>query len=302
MLNEGDRIYSGLPADLRQMLGNVPNRGENLNLWIFGASRRLHPHCKPEEVLDLLRKATAGRPIKPGEIERAVRRSAPGFIEFLNETGGAARPAWPRVNDSLRAQLTNEGYLLRDVIDASPTDCSDGELDPEAVLDHLYPDSPLLCCGWSLSECVTGKREDWRGQMHEMQFIVPNPMIAETGLTQEGTESPRSLNNTGPRRYLIIEQDQGSKDEQAGVLVHLSTLGPMVMIVDSGNKSIHGWFACGKRDEAELLKFMQYAVSLGADRATWTRCQFVRMPGGVRQNGQRQNVLFFNPEVLEGNI
>ena len=40
------------------------------------------------------------------------------------------------------------------------------------------------------------------------------------------------------------------------------------------------------------------AVSLGADRATWTRSQFVRMPDGTRDNGNRQAVYFFNPEVL----
>ena len=44
---------------------------------------------------------------------------------------------------------------------------------------------------------------------------------------------------------------------------------------------------------------MRYAVSLGADRATWTRSQFVRMPDGTRDNGKRQTVYFFNPEVLK---
>jgi hypothetical protein len=44
---------------------------------------------------------------------------------------------------------------------------------------------------------------------------------------------------------------------------------------------------------------MQYAVSLGADRATWTRSQFVRMPDGARGNGERQTVFFFNPGVLK---
>ncbi len=45
---------------------------------------------------------------------------------------------------------------------------------------------------------------------------------------------------------------------------------------------------------------MRYAVSLGADPATWTRSQFVRLPGGVRDNGKRQPVLFFNRAALGG--
>jgi len=71
------------------------------------------------------------------------------------------------------------------------------------------------------------------------------------------------------------------------------------MAVHSGGKSIHGWFCCGGRDEANLLRFMRYAVSLGADPATWIKSQFVRLPDGHRDNGKRQAVLFFNPHILE---
>jgi hypothetical protein len=46
-------------------------------------------------------------------------------------------------------------------------------------------------------------------------------------------------------------------------------------------------------------KFFRYAVSLGADRATWTRCQFVRMPDGARDNGSRQTVFYLNFKPLE---
>src|SRR6185503_8496261 len=41
--------------------------------------------------------------------------------------------------------------------------------------------------------------------------------------------------------------------------------------------------------------FMEFAVSLGADRATWCRCQLVRVPAARRPNGNEQTVLFFNP-------
>ena len=54
----------------------------------------------------------------------------------------------------------------------------------------------------------------------------------------------------------------------------------------------------GEADEA-LARFMRYAVSIGADPATWTRSQFVRIPGGRRNNGKKQEVLYFRPELLE---
>ena len=78
------------------------------------------------------------------------------------------------------------------------------------------------------------------------------------------------------------------------------TASEYALVVHSGGKSLHGWFYCAGQPEEELRKFMRYAVSLGADPATWTRCQLVRLPGGLRDNGQRQTVLFCNPAVLGG--
>jgi hypothetical protein len=86
------------------------------------------------------------------------------------------------------------------------------------------------------------------------------------------------------------------------VLWHLARLAPLVMVVHSGGKSLHGWFACQGSSEALQLRFMRYAVMLGADPATWTRCQFVRMPDGLRRRpsafGVRQSVFYFNPNNL----
>ena len=103
----------------------------------------------------------------------------------------------------------------------------------------------------------------------------------------------------GPRRFLVIEQDAGTIDEQAAVLLHLAERAPLALAVHSGGKSVHGWFFCVGQPEEKLRSFMCYAVSLGADRATWTRSQFVRIPDGTRDNAQRQTVYFFSPEVLK---
>jgi hypothetical protein len=137
------------------------------------------------------------------------------------------------------------------------------------------------------------------GELAALLLIVPSPMTARIGRTQEGKESAHTLETTGPRRFLVIEQDNGTIDKQAAVLLHLAERAPLAIAVHSGSKSIHGWFYCAWQPEENLRAFMRYAVSLGADRATWTRSQFVRMPDGRRDNGQRQTVYFFNPEVLK---
>ncbi len=50
--------------------------------------------------------------------------------------------------------------------------------------------------------------------------------------------------------------------------------------------SVHGWFNVQGLFGEEMLEFFRYAVLLGADPATWTRSQFVRMPDGTRQSGR----------------
>jgi len=139
-------------------------------------------------------------------------------------------------------------------------------------------------------------RERWRGLLAARQFIVPSPMTKVCGLTRAGKRSTHTLDNTGPRQFLVVEFDSGNFDEHAALLHHLAEFCPFVMAVHSGGKSIHGWFCCGGRDEANLLRFMRYAVSLGADPATWIKSQFVRFARrSPRQWQASGSVVFQSP-------
>jgi hypothetical protein len=147
-------------------------------------------------------------------------------------------------------------------------------------------------------------------------------MLSQTGRTQGGRLSEHTLDATAARIYLPIEFDfrkQGNDgrpteflpllepweregistlDACAAALWHLKTTFslPLVLGVHSGNISLQGWFAAFDCDEdTELWPFMRYAYSLGADCVTWVRSQFVRLPGGRRQNGVRQTIYYFDP-------
>jgi len=132
---------------------------------------------------------------------------------------------------------------------------------------------------------------------HGVDRAIANERADRTH-AQDDRESEHTLENTGPRRFLVIEQDSGSVDEQSAILLHLAERAPLALAVHSGSKSIHGWFYCANQPEERLRVFMRYAVSLGGDQATWTRSQFVRMPGGTRESGEPQVVYFFNPGVV----
>ena len=287
-----------LPRFVRDLLASQPQRGDGLNLWLYRVARVLHPYRSAAEIVQLLAAATAGEPVKRGEIERAVERSAATAWQPGESITTPLAHAWPDVNAEEREAVIASGLGLVYLWETSPVRFEDNEPHTERIVDTLFPGNPLLCVGQTNYLFATRTREEWRGRLPKAQLIVPSPMNARTGRTQEGKESEHTLENTGPRRFLIIEQDAGSADDQAAVLLHLAARAPLALAVHSGSKSIHGWFMAAGQPEERLRRFMRYAVALGADRATWTRSQFVRVPDGTRDNGKRQIVYFFNPEVI----
>ena len=291
-----------LPQFVHDLLASPPRRGGGLNLWFYRVARVLHPFRAPAEIVELLKAATAGEPVKHGEIERAVENSKATAWKPGQPSQSVGRPAWPKLNAEQRAAvIADHGYGLVDLWEASPVRLEDNKSHTEELIDVLFPGNPLLCAGKSNSDFATRSRSQWHGKLAKLQFIVPTPMTARRGLTKDGKESAHALSITGPRRFLVIEQDSGTIDEQAAVLLHLAQhYAPLALAVHSGSKSIHGWFYSGGYPvEDAWLRFMRYAVSLGADHATWTRSQFVRMPDGIHDNGKRQTVHFFNPGVMK---
>jgi len=281
----------------------------------------LHPYRPAVEIVRLLEVATAGQLVHHGEIERAVERSAavawrPGSSTPLNRKP-VVRP-WPAPNAEQIEAIVARGGGLVDLWESSPLRFDDDSVQTEHLIDLLFPGNPLLCCGMDNSRFRTQKRSQWRGELSAMQLLVPSPMSRERGLTQEGRLSAHSLDNTGPRRFLVIECDfepEGASptsalvrellatglsvaDICAAILLHLAAYAPLAMVLTSGGKSLHGWFPCAGQPEDMLRRFMAYAVTLGADPATWTLSQFVRMPDGRRDNGNRQTVYYFNPGVI----
>jgi len=204
---------------------------------------------------------------------------------------------WPSRNERTIESIRAEGGSLAALRESSPVRLENDTPQTEQFLKVLFPGNPLLCCAWFRHSFRTRPLSNWH-QLHKLPFIVPNPMTAREGKTKVGNISAHTLANTGPRRFLVIEQDQGDLDQQAAILLHLAQIGPLVMAVHSGGKSLHGWFQCQNIPEEALRPFMEHAVSLGADPATWTRSQFVRMPNGTRENGIRQCVHYFNPKNL----
>lgn len=269
------------------------------------------------------------------QIGNARRYTGGAAFEVRGSSGGSFSPAWPLPDIAAIESIVRSGPLLGQLQSALPA-CPKGRpLGSLEILQLLFPKDPLLCCGRRLWSAQTLNLSKW-DHLDECQFIVPSPMTNTQGVTCDGKSSTRCLSNTGPRHFLVIEFDfkvddapglmngisscrppqDVSMDSKSHLVSRLSHDGFTVLdicstlihhlafkvhpalVVHSGGKSLHAWFPCMGVEDDRLKPFMRYAVQMGADRATWSRCQFVRMPGGLRDNGTRQAVLYFNPEVL----
>jgi hypothetical protein len=295
-----------LPQFVRDMIASPPTHGDpdgGVHKWLFRVSRQLHAHRSGEDIFLLLEACLTdcGRSVPPKEIFDAIQHSErcawrPG--------GSGAVPAipargWPALDPELRARVVQETKRgLPDLWDASSIKFDDDDEACRSVLPILYLGDPLVC----VAIVESSPRIAPLSQLIEIapvfQYLVPSPMTKTVGKNQDGKESVRCLDTTGARKYLIVEFDSGTEDEQAAILWHLASKGPLVLVAHSGGKGLRGWFACHGLPNKRLRSFFEYACRLGADDHAWVRCQFDRMPGGTRDNGRRQRIYYFAPEVL----
>jgi hypothetical protein len=323
MASNSISVLTTLPKTLRELLDSCPPEGNGVHEWLFKTALPLHRYFLEDEIIELLTEnLSCGRP------EREVREAVVNAGKYTRgEMGSPSQKPWPGVDYTMVHNIVvNSPIRLKDLISISPVDLSTEEPMTEAILDTLYPGNPFLCIGRSVNACWTRPREFWRGRESDFQFIVPNPMSKETGLTTDGKVSERCIDNTGPRQFVVSEFDISEDgdwapyvrdwrsrgitiiDANIALIIEHTTRGlprlPLGLAVHSGGKSMHAWCPCLGLTDDQLRPFMARAVRLGADKATWTRCQLVRMPDGTRENGNRQQVHYIAPNALslEGDV
>lgn len=281
------RLASELPPHVHSILLARPTTHDSQRLLFSMAGRLARAGFEEWERICILEAWFADyyRTVGRREIERAVSRATGNLPTSV--------PKWPEPDAGLIAGVLARGAAgledLKSLSDRTLDDCSTDD-----ILDALFSQTDLLCLATHLSSAVTDKRETFRGRAHQYQFIVPNPMSAPRGLTSDGKVSVRCLANVGPLAYQVVEFDVGTLDEQARMHLHLARMARLRLAVYSGNRSLHGWFDGRDWSESEAIRFRRYVAALGADRATFTPCQLVRMPNAVRDNGVRQSALFIS--------
>lgn len=333
-----------IPDWLREKLAHPPVSGTGLHAWLFSVARQLHAHMPPAAVGAALAAATAGadRVVTEREIRDAVNNShavrwtrrAPGLSDVAPDASGrpdrmavrrhVAESRWPSLDANLRDCVVSEARAngvcghadLHGMVGGAEWE----DWTADDWLDVLFPSAEWLCLAKDHPATArTRRREKWSwGPADDCGLIVPAPMTGPSGRGLDGRVSHRCLANTGPRRWLVIEFDAGSREEQVGLHWSLREVAvamkwPLLcLMLSSGGKSVHGWYGPVESEE-QARALMEFAVLLGADPATWNRCQLVRLPAGRRGEAPvadyelpdgwerpetvtvRQSVYFFDP-------
>jgi hypothetical protein len=245
------------------------------------------------------------RKFQPNEVRNAVEKAysttlppRPEDAKFQKPLPKPAKASKPKTSwDESRTNIMAKVHQVQpiDIWEASPVMIDDG-FTQDFCLNALFPDPDgLICVGKSAMHFHTARIKDFRNLM-DVAFIVPCYMTSKYGTTQAGKRSMHALDNCGPRRFCVCDFDEPSSDHHASIVWHLKQTYDLVMVLSSGGKSLHSWFNVPE-DEEE--RFWKTAIPLGADPALMrNRSSFVRMPLGMRDNGARQGVFYFDPTAI----
>jgi hypothetical protein len=291
-----DAAFEPLPAKIRNWLYSTVQSGHNELFRTCCILRQLGI-----DDLEIAAQIVAARwigyerMVEAREIEDAWTASE-GATQDEQDGDYVRRPRVVRDVDAI-AQALRSGVTVTTLARLSPH--KDVGLPSGDVLNILFPPRTMLCLARSLPTATVDHIERWHRIAARRPWIVPSPMTNVRGKNKRGELTARSLDNTGPRRYAVIEFDWGTVDEQAAMIAAINRAygDRLVMVMWSGGKSLHSWWWCGG-DEAWAQAFFDFACSLGADPATRVRCQLVRTPNAMRDKDERQvrqQVLFLNP-------
>jgi len=152
-----------------------------------------------------------------------------------------------------------------------------------------------LWCGETYDSGEEKHRENFRSI--EQWSLVDQPPAPFTcsGLFRPNTVS-RSNRNVSSRPYMVMESDALSKGQMGAVLRWFNKVAhwPLRAVIDTGGKSLHGWFDMPPQEWLPDLQVILEAMKL--DPAMLKPSQPARLPGYPRDN-THQRLVYYAPPV-----
>jgi hypothetical protein len=320
----GDKVNGELPAYVRDALECWPASGTGDRLvhrHILRLANALRHYVEDPGTAGEMIRGTMPRRAKPGEIEEALERAYNLESKPKLDREPPRHFADPLLIEQIVAERFDGQSLLEELRERSPFPIPDST---NEIIRTLFPPDSIVCVGREPQHVITAPLRNLH-KLETKELIVPSPMAALRSADAEGRVHTRCLANTGPRRFIVTDFDIKPIDnhgnptiyfdlikrwEAAGVSIQdaaaaliMYLVGPLVMVVYSGNVSLQAWWFAKDEDESldsRMRAFFETAVILGADRAGWITCQLFRMPGGLRSStNRRQSVHYFNPSKIQ---
>ena len=136
------------------------------------------------------------------------------------------------------------------------------------------------------------------------EFFRPNPLTGSPVIRNNGRPSFVCDQCVAKYRYAVVEFDGQCLQRQLAFFLAMLNKGfPIAALTYSGNKSVHALVAVNCTDakewETKVEKdlFRDHLEILGCDGACKNEGRCSRTPGAIRANGQKQRLLYLNPNV-----
>jgi hypothetical protein len=294
-----------------------PPQGTGLHSWIYFAANQARRSGLP--AFEAERICVDGA-LSSGRSARLAHREAREAIRKAYSAGGITPAFGPRhpvppppvAKIPVMRDAIAHGPGLADLFEASPVRLET----PSArwLFAELMGNEPetLVCiAAQHPAQARTMPLSEALEQVEHSALCVPSPMNATSGQAIGGGRSSRTLDNTGPRRWAVVEFDLHPEhmalaplgacveDACSALLWKLHGMTDrLALVCHSGGKSLHGWFKVRDWSEDRIAGLYRAAAILGADMATKCRAQMVRIPDGLRNTGARQSVFYFDWRLL----
>lgn len=296
-----------------------PCEGPRNPRWLGSALRWCQRNDLTVVEACILVKAKLTRTAHSGEVERMAAKVYSTDLSALPQA-----PYWPPRDDTKLAELWRDHpATLADVMTASPVVMAGRADHPLDILGWLHTAESLIYLA-PQKEVIGESRTllEWRnypGDISQWSMCVPNAMSKRIGFNQDGQSSLRCRDAScgyDGMRFSVAETDydadvplvQAGVNPQAlsaSVILNRIPCERIIMVVDSGGKSLHAWLNVTGYSKSERDGFFQGGRAYGIDPAGRLPEQQFRLPNGTRYIpadggvvAVRQQVLYLNPSAL----
>jgi hypothetical protein len=245
------------------------------------------------------------RRVLRGEIEAAVSKSINSpFTAHIS----SARPPPLVDGHKLLNAIVERGAAFKEVdlweasrirIDWRPED------DAIEILRRLYHPEDRLFAGarYEADSDHVLPVSEWISRIERgiavPEHFIPNVLSGQQGQTKNGKRSYRADSCVAGFRFAVVEFDAMPRIQQ--ITFWAGAPLPVVALIDSGGKSIHGWIRIDAANADEWAQRVENTLftlltAVGADGACKNEARLSRMPGHFRaERGHWQRLLYLDP-------